>query len=857
MNSNKIEIIISGNLTGFTHFYATQGVKDLYTESEINFDYRNHFDFLKLNGERVYALSFASKIVAVSLVTRILDSSRRPGILVVSALLPRGRKVASAASPGSDKALYDLLNALNGRFCERNLMEDMLNPSLSVLRQDYYSDILSGYQLVPDPGQRRLNADAASLQKGAGYVAAAERAMPAYLASPFRQSYEGYPHVFFAPNAPANIDEPEKEEVMYRVRVKNADTNTGWMLPGEIRSTDKIYRLDPGNWQLPIENLDYTYEEVLRGEAGQVRATVGIDGILDITYNFAPKTKEITFVFKKKGGKTLPFDEVAPVRIIEKKSGANYPLPSATYEFRGQEIEGEKALESEGYFIEPASLDLSRCGEECIMTVERKSHLSIRFPAPYDGVPKRITVKRVGTDRPIQDGDVRGSFSLDVPGKREEWEYKIEAEGYEALSGTFPAEGEVRLNLKKRKSEAVSRSPSGQRPGNVQILDGGTRGSGSAEGRAVSVRHIDGGGDNGKRKKGNARIRKLLPFLIALPVLALAVGLGIYWLSGITGRIGESDEKPLPDSTSVRKTVIVKYKDLTGYVLSDDFNDEANVTLHLNYDRAKRTIKYEGERRAGNPINLTASKACSDTVGFFATFDDILLGDTLKIAFDSFEEDTAIYYPLNVNTSDLELYRKMVNLRSSDGRMIKGDDLYNEYSEKKERKKGAWDDVNGNPGFVHAIDSLYEGVKPVDSEYKAEIDEKIIEELAAVDITEKRIFEIKEILKNAGVYGTVRCSDDKNVLVKNRIAALEGAISTLKYGYPKKDPKRGYWPTVENLSAEQKKCIEDFFKKTYANRPIEAEVKKYGDTGNWDKSEIDNIESIIKYMEEKINGRKS
>ncbi len=844
MNSNKIEIIISGNLTGFTHFYATPGVKGWYADTKFDFDYRNYVTFLR-RGEKAYALSFVSSYVVASLIIRILDSFQRPGILVVSALLPRGRKVASVARPESDKALYDLLNALNGRFCERNLMEDMLNPSLSVLRQDYYSDVLSGYQLVPDPGQRRLNADAASLQKGAGYVAAAESAMPAYLASLFRRSYEGYPHVFFAPDAPANIDEPEKEEVMYRVRVKNADTNTDRMLPGEVRSTDRIYRLDPENWQLPIENLDYTYEEVLRGEAGRVRATVGIDGILDITYNFAPKTKEITFVFKKKGGKTLPFDEVAPVRIIEKKSGANYPLPSATYEFRGQEIEGEKALESEGYFIEPASLDLSRCGEECIMTVERKSHLSIRFPAPYDGVPKRITVKRAGTNRPIQDGDVRGNFSLDVPGEREEWEYKIEAEGYEALSGTFPAEGEVRLNLKKRKSEAVSRSSSGQRQGNVQILDGGTRGSGSAEGRAVPVKHIDGGGDNGKRKKGNARIGKLLPFLIALPVLALAVGWGIYWISGITGRIGEKDEVSIPDSTSVQKHVTVKYIGLDKDTLPDDFNNGPDVKLYLSHEE-KRTIECEGEDTTdGNPVNLTASKDCSDTVGFFAIFDGILLGDTLKIAFDSFEVDTTICYPLNVSTSDLELYRKMRNLWNSGERMTKKeDDLYNKCSE---NKKGAWNDENGNPRFVLAIDSLYLKVKPVESEKKTVISKELFERLAAVSITEREIGKIEQDFDEETLVDT-ECADKNGVSVKSRIDALKKAIRTLRSG------KR---PETKKLSEAQEECIDRLFnKKVYGIKSAETKIKEMGEKGNF-KDSGDNIKSIIDDIGNKTFGNQS
>ena len=808
MSSNKIQIIISGNLTGFTHFYATQGVRDWYDESEINFDYRNLVTFLTQNGEKAYALSFASRVVAVSLVTRILDTSRRPGVLVVSVLLPRGKKVAAVTPSGANTALYDLLNALNSRFCERNLIGEELNPSLSVLRQDYYSDILSAYQLVPDAGQRKLNMDVASLKKGVGYVAAEERAMPAYLASPFRLSYEGYPHVFFAPNASANIDEPAEEEVRYQVRV----TNTGEKLRGWVRSKDKIYPLEPKKWQLPIEKLDdYTYEEVLQGKAERVRAVERADGILDITYVFAPKTKEITFVFKTKDGEELPFDKVAPVRIIE-ENGTNYPLPSATYEFRGQEIYGKKSLESANYVFDSEPLDLSRCKSKCFMTVERKSHLSILFPAPYDLESKRITVTRKSTAQTFQDENVRTKYSRFVSGDRQEWTYKIEAEGYETLSGTFPPEGEViRLNFKKRESP----SSTGRGQGTVPTTRAGlqdTRQSASTEllpahnnteGNAVPIIHVTNGGQNGKKGKGNAWVGKLLPFLIALPVLALAVGLSIFLYRKNGNATGADGDAVSDDSTTTQiKKVTVQYMDLSrDKILPGEFNegDSVPIILQCSYDKlATGSITVDESKEYGSQFTLTASKDCKDMVEFTAYFDSIPLGDPLKITFDSFKNDTTVTYSLNVNTSDLDLYRGMYALKANREKMKKSDELYKKY-----QKWDADQSVQGNPAFVCKITSLYDAVKPT-------ADKIDLGKLAEVNITLDEIKIIEDQLKNQGKLKTARCPDNEEVSVEDRIAALRGAIETLKKGFVSNGQK-GFRPSAKNLSEAQKTEISEVF----------------------------------------------
>ena len=95
-----INIIISGNLTGFTTFYATPNANELYADAKFDFDYRNFVTFLN-NGEKAYAISFAPNVVSVSLITRILDSFRRPGILVVSTPIAsrRGARRWSSCAP--------------------------------------------------------------------------------------------------------------------------------------------------------------------------------------------------------------------------------------------------------------------------------------------------------------------------------------------------------------------------------------------------------------------------------------------------------------------------------------------------------------------------------------------------------------------------------------------------------------------------------------------------------------------------------------------------------------------------------------------------------------------------------------
>ena len=220
---NKLELIISGNLTGFSRFFVTSGANDLLKDAKIDFDYRNFVSFME-EGDKTYAVSFAPQVIALSLVSRTLDSFRRPGILVVSLLLPRNTKVESINSPQNERAVYQLLNAINDKFNEKNLHNGMLNQNPIVLMQDYYTEILQNYRFLQDY-QRGVNLtiDNSVFNKNVGYVNSSEKDIVAYLNTPCRRAYEGYHSIFISPKAPQNIDEPVEELKLYNVYVNNTN----------------------------------------------------------------------------------------------------------------------------------------------------------------------------------------------------------------------------------------------------------------------------------------------------------------------------------------------------------------------------------------------------------------------------------------------------------------------------------------------------------------------------------------------------------------------------------------------------------------------------------------------------------
>lgn len=399
-------MVISGNLTGFSHFYASPQAKSLLSEAPFDFDYRNYLTFLN-GGEKAYALSFAPRVLAMSVVTRILDSFRRPGVLVVTLLVPRGEQVVQAAGQSPDAA-YRLLNELYERFMEHCFMNGMLNQNSAVLMQDYYADIVGRYALAPDGRQRAVNTaiNVSTNIKRSGYVQTPENLVPLYLATPWRRGYEGFHHVFLAQHPKENlIDEQPEEVVLYRVTV----SNTGQTIPA-VRLTDRIPQVMPGEGEKDIASKNFTYQQVLNGEAQGIVAKLQ-DETIELNYRFEKEEKEIVFRFMH-GGKKVKFESVMPrLRFAD---GREMPLPNENCLFLGAEINATVSvlISDPHYQVEGGTVDLRRLknGDVCTLQLVKRQMSEQR---PFQSVTVRTdtaTTTRTGTATTTRTGtDSSGS----------------------------------------------------------------------------------------------------------------------------------------------------------------------------------------------------------------------------------------------------------------------------------------------------------------------------------------------------------------------------------------------------------------------------------------------------------------
>ena len=364
---NKLELIISGNLTGFSRFFVTSGANDLLKDAKIDFDYRNFVSFME-EGDKTYAVSFAPQVIALSLVSRTLDSFRRPGILVVSLLLPRNTKVESINNPQNEQSIYQLLNAVNDKFNEKNLHNGMLNQNPIVLMQDYYSEILANYRLVQD-NQRGVNVsiDNSAFNKNVGYVKSAEKDIVSYLNTPCRRNYEGYQSIFISPKAPQNIDEPVKELKLYNVYVENTNQRLSNVTIDSVIQAVFPKRGEIDN-NFPKEVRNLTYRQVLDGQGGKyIGANIAGDTI-NLVYHFEKETKQVTFQIIGENGE-IDFSHVN--LVVRNDDGTFYTIANNPYIFEGEEIYGRKTLESgdDKYKISQL-LDLSRITNDGIVPVK-------------------------------------------------------------------------------------------------------------------------------------------------------------------------------------------------------------------------------------------------------------------------------------------------------------------------------------------------------------------------------------------------------------------------------------------------------------------------------------------------------
>lgn len=665
---NNIGLIISGNLTGFSRFYASPNANDIYNEAKFDFDYRNFLTFLN-NDDKAYAISFAPTVISVSLVTRILDSFRRPGVLVVSILLPRNKKVESAMNSQNNKALYQLLNAVHDTFREKNFVNGMVNQNAAVLIQDYYTDILSNFALVPDGLQRPINSriEVSSPNKRLGYVKSTEDNVPLYLSSLCRKNYEGYHHVFFAENAPQNIDEEPVEVVFYNVVV----TNEKRRIPS-VKLTDMIPNVRPGEGEIDIANKNLTYQQVLNGEAGRNIVASMVGETIEITYRFGKETKEVHFIFTD-GSNVIPFASVCP-KIVYADRTVN--VGSEIWTFEGKEIYERKTIESGSVNFtikrESTNLDIRRQknGSECLIHVEQNSRIEINFPAPFNKL-KQITFRRKNGES--KEFDVEGYLNEVLPGKLEEYTYVIESNYYETATGQLPPLG-VKVTINLRAKADNHSTPNARTTSTIHRADS------NPPRTKTTIRGANGGslkfdGENTvttnkpTKKKNN---KTVLWGSVAASSVLLVLLLVFFWPNLSKPKRGEetpdlvasndsvdrkiilnfigADNKPIEDMSNYGFTYEVFSEYVNIYVSPENFVDRIDSVTTGKY---QLTYNVNGRTSEIGELRFTIS-----VDGITITADDAKKVISAEELEDSINFDGVVDIKLNVKASEISLYNE-------------------------------------------------------------------------------------------------------------------------------------------------------------------------------------------------------
>lgn len=674
---NNIGLIISGNLTGFSRFYASPNANDIYNEAKFDFDYRNFLTFLN-NDDKAYAISFAPSVISVSLVTRILDSFRRPGVLVVSILLPRNKKVESAMNAQNNKALYQLLNAVYDTFREKNFVNGMVNQNAAVLMQDYYTDILSNFVLVPDGRQRPINAriDVSSPNKRLGYVKSTEDNVPLYLSSLCRKSYESYHHVFIAENAPQNIDEEPVEVVFYSVKV----VNTGLVLQN-VKLSDKIYNLLPEEGEIDIDK-NFTYQQVVNGEAGRNISASFVGETIEITYRFGKETREIRFTFRDGSGSIIPFASVSPRVVFSNGEVVN--INNEVWPFEGKEIYERKTIESgnSNFTIkrESTNLDIKRLknGSECLIHVEQSSPININFSAPYNK-PKRIEFRRNNGESKVF--NVESCLNEVLPGRLEEYTYVIESKYYERAIGQLPPLGvpfTIDLHSKvERPNGTTTRTSSTNHGADITPQKTGTFVRGVNNGGTLKLE----GDNNANNKQDNHRKKKntrvvlagvISAFLFAIVVACVFFGEDIQQLFKGTNKTPEIESY----NDSIDRDIIITFIDADGdFVKGDNINIDVFTRIVNTYVSLEEYVEKIDSTKTGVfnwTYHVRGTASDIKELSFVCSVGTSIINKETKVNAekllpDSTSLDDGLQIELKVRTSEIKLYEELPNIISNGG----------------------------------------------------------------------------------------------------------------------------------------------------------------------------------------------
>ena len=602
-----VNVIISGNLTGFSRFYLSPGASEIMAESRFKFDNYDYLSFLK-SGGKVYSISFSPKHIAASLITPILDSFRRPGTLVVSVLIPRKYKVEYASGQNSTRALYDLLNEINDRFYEKNYQNGMIIQNPAVLMQDYYADIFARYCYAPDLNQKDISlcVDTDSLSKKIGYVASQESNIPLYLSSLCRNSYDSYHYIFIAPDAPQNIDEEPEEVQMYRVRV----VNKNMLLPEHVKLTQNIYPMQPGEGELDFEK-NYTYQQVLAGQCQQISAVLTGETI-EINYRFRQQEKKIRFEFYD-AETNAPVD-ISLIRPSVESGSVSRVLTSDSCIFLGPEIYSRLTIISKGssYHMIDSVVDLRYIsdGATVRMAVSQGCRIQKIFNAPYD-MPKTITLKSYTGEHKVL-FNVTDALNEKISGQISDWTYEITAEGYETTKGYLASLlNDASAFRMTPKSSAGSNTIS---PGSALVDPGAPK---------IFNGDASFGGNRGTKRPKGLNWKKIAA--VALAGIALILGIVV-----VTSVIKHKKEKAEAEQ-QITIAVDFQFKDKNDNKLSISEAQKYGITLE--YTGTDKGISCEGS--GDYSYKITAPSASEASLKFNVKI------ETGKIQNNKFEETFA------------------------------------------------------------------------------------------------------------------------------------------------------------------------------------------------------------------------
>lgn len=796
-----ISIIISGNLTGFSRFYASPNANEVYNEAKFDFDFRNLVTFMKDPKEKVYAISFSPKIIAVSLVTRILDSFRRPGILVVTVLIPRYQLVRGQLNQADKTAIFKLLNEVNDKFYEKNFLNGMVNQNPAVLMQDYYSDILSRYVFVNDRMQKPVNTriDVTSPNKRIGYVAAAESSMPQYLSSVMRKSYEGYHHVFLSPHAPQNIDEPAEEILTYKVRIENGNRP----VPGEVRLTDRIPNVNPEQGEKDIPDKNFTYGQVISGEAGtDIIGTIENGETIVLSYRFPKEEKTVYFRFYD-GANEVPMTVVRP--FIVDSNGASFNIPSDSYIFYGKEIYGSKTIKSGNPEFSivgaGANLDLQRVqnGATININVERGwlwqfAPMCNNRPATIKPVNITLINRYNGDSRTFP--NVTSVISEKLSGNQSEWEMVIESDYYKDVR--VPVNTPYRLDPKPVQQRTTT-TPTGNNGNGGRTVSPHNRTT--SIGQNGQGLRLSKGDQHTAKDSEQIRREKNKRYMIYGAAVIVACLLVFGGIRGVKKLLGERED-PYPHNWITKQIVFSLNDD------SDQPEIEAENLRYLDLKVESQSQMVTIENTDSNCIkNITYdTNTKNDSIIVKVTFNRFENSDSIIFAIKNIAIDDLTERPipivLSVRNSEISSYKILADgkipseLEAQIVRLDKGNENLKRYSSllkgKRDQIASEERDRSGENKQKEVSKSLTAASTPIDSTQ--------IIDYSILDKWNVSTSNLTDLENNVGLSNIPKEQRDKINNIRNMIRALNNI----------EKPKE---KVLSQLSKEQKDTIDSYFQR--------------------------------------------